>query len=447
MHKFWVGLACCLVLSVTFFVLHLFGHLSPAGSATLTVVAPEPYFIEKQTEEAPQVKEPTLVFGIPSDSFLVINETIKSGQSLSHILQKHNISTAQMNELRQKSKNIFNLRRIQANRPYTLLCDNDSAQTARYFIYQPSNTEYVVFNLQDSLHIYTEEKEVETVERTLAGTIHTSLYVAMAEAGCSPGLINHFADIYSWKIDFSAVQPGDRFKLIYEEYQLEGGEAVGYGKVKAALFEHNGQQAYAIYHGEGQHAGYYDEHGKSLQKAFLKEPLEYSRVSSRFSLKRFHPVQKRFKAHLGTDFAAPRGTPIRSVGEGLVVEAGYNRGNGKYVKIKHDQTYTTQYLHMSKFAKGIKKGSRVKMGQTIGYVGSTGLASGPHLCYRFWKNGKQVDVLKEKLPQAKAILQEEKEKFEQLSQEMLTKLQELEENKPTIAAGEHTAGNTDDADM
>jgi murein DD-endopeptidase MepM/ murein hydrolase activator NlpD len=446
MRKLWVGLACCLVLSVSFFVLYIFGYLSPAESTTVTVLSPQPYVIEQQPEEVPQVKEPTLLFGIPSDSFLVINETIKPGQSLSHILQKHNISTAQMDELRQKSKNVFNLRQIRANRPYTLLVDNDSAQTARYFIYQPSDTEYVVVNLHDSLHIYTEEKELETVERTLAGTIQSSLYVAMAEAGCSPGLINHFADIYSWKINFGAVQPGDKFRLIYEEQLLEG-KPVGYGKVKAAVFEHNGKELYAIYHGEGQQAGYFDEEGKSLQKAFLKEPLEYSRVSSRFSLKRFHPVQKRFKAHLGTDFAAPRGTPIRSVGEGVVVEAGYNRGNGKYVKIKHDNTYTTQYLHMSKFAKGIKRGIRVKMGQTIGFVGSTGLATGPHLCYRFWKNGKQVDPLREKLPQAKSIDKQEKEQFEQLSQEMVTKLQEVEEGKQVIATGKNTPNNLDDADM
>jgi murein DD-endopeptidase MepM/ murein hydrolase activator NlpD len=436
MRKRWVGLACCLVLTVSFLTLYIFGYLSPAESATVTVAAPEPYITEQQIEEAPQVKEPTLVFGIPSDSFLVINETIKSGQSLSHILQNHNISSAQLSELRQKSKKVFNLRQIRANRPYTLLVENDSAQTARFFIYQPTETQYVVFDLQDSLNIYTEEKELQTVERTLAGTIESSLYVAMAEAGCSPGLINHFADIYAWKINFGAVQPGDQFKLIYEEHQLDG-EPVGYGKVKAAVFEHNGKEMYAICHGEGKSAGYYDEEGKSLQKAFLKEPLEYSRISSRFSLKRFHPVQKRFKAHLGTDFAAPRGTPIRSVGEGVVVEAGYNRGNGNYVKIKHDQTYTTQYLHMSKFAKGIKKGARVRMGQTIGFVGSTGLATGPHLCYRFWKNGKQVDPLREKLPQAKSIRAEEKEQFARLSQEMLTQLQEVEEGKQIIAAGEN----------
>jgi len=425
MRKFWVGLAAVLVLVLFSLILNAFGYLSVFDVDTLTVVAPQPYVIEKQTQATPRIKEPTLVFGIAADSFLVINETIKTGQSLSHILQHYNISNAQMDALGQKSKEVFNLRQIQANKPYTLLCDTDSAQTARYFIYQPSATEYVVFNLQDSLHIYKEEKEIQTVERVIAGTIQTSLYVAMAEAGCSPGLINLFADIYSWKVNFTAIQPGDAFKLIFEEHLLDG-QVVGYGEVKAAYFEHNAKPMYAIHYGEGKQAGYYDQDGKSIQKAFLKEPLEYSRISSRFSMKRFHPVQKRFKAHLGTDFAAPHGTPIRSVGEGLIVEAGFARGNGNYVKIMHDKTYTTQYLHMSRFAKGIKKGARVSMGQTIGYVGSTGLASGPHLCYRFWKNGKQVDALREKLPEAKAIDKQYVAQFEQLSQALITRLSEVE---------------------
>jgi murein DD-endopeptidase MepM/ murein hydrolase activator NlpD len=343
-------------------------------------------------------------------------------------MQDYNISTAQMNELRQKSKQIFNLQQIQANKPYTLLCDNDSLQTARYFIYQPSVTEYVVFNLQDSLHIYKEEKEIQIVERVIAGTIQSSLYEAMAEAGCSPSLINLFADIYSWKVNFAAIQSGDKFKLVFEQHLMDG-EVVGYGEVKAALFEHKGKPIYAIHYGEGKQAGYYDQDGKSMKKAFLKEPLEYSRISSRFSTKRFHPVQKRYKAHLGTDFAAPQGTPIRSVGEGMILEAGFAKGNGNYVKIRHDKTYTTQYLHMSRFAKGIKKGARVSMGQTIGYVGSTGLASGPHLCYRFWKNGKQVDALREKLPEANSIDKQDAKQFEHLSQGLITQLNQVE---PTV---------------
>jgi murein DD-endopeptidase MepM/ murein hydrolase activator NlpD len=214
------------------------------------------------------------------------------------------------------------------------------------------------------------------------------------------------------------------------------GKPIGYGKIKAAYFEYKEEPIYAIHFGEGKGAGYYDQEGKSLQKAFLKEPLEYTRISSRYSLKRFHPVQKRFKAHLGTDFAAPRGTPIRSVGNGLVLEAGFSRGNGNYVKIKHDNIYTTQYLHMSRFAKGIRKGSKVTIGQTIGYVGSTGLAAGAHLCYRFWKNGKQVDVLREKLPLARSIEKEHKAQFEQERQELMNRLNKTTEEEPVVVSQE-----------
>lgn len=433
MRKLLIGLACCLVLSLSIVVLHFLGYLSVFHWHTETVIGPEPFIIEREAEEVPQIKEPTLVFGIPADSFLVIQDTIKAGQSLSEILENHNISTLQMIELRKKSENVFNLRLIQKNKPYTLLCDNDSLQSARYLIYQPSIAEYVVFNLQDSLHVYKEEKQIEIVERVVTGSIKSSLYVAMAEEGCSPGLINHFADIFSWQVNFGSTQLGDQFKLIVEEQVLEG-KAIGFGKLKAAYFEHRGKPMYAIHFGEGKNAGYFDQDGKSMKKAFLKEPLEYTRISSRFSKKRFHPVQKRYKAHLGTDFAAPRGTPIRSVGEGKVIEAGFSRGNGNYVKIQHDNIYTTQYLHMSKFAKGIRKGARVTMGQTIGYVGSTGLASGPHLCYRFWKNGKQVDALREKLPLAKSIDKQYKEQFEQLSGELINRLSEVGPEEEVIAA-------------
>jgi hypothetical protein len=269
MHKLWIGMATCLLLFMFIFVLNPFGFLVVFEFNAGTDSVGEPYLIEKHIQQDSKPKEPTRLFGIATDSFLVINHRVKSGQSLSQILQDYNISTAQMNELRQKSKQIFNLQQIQANKPYTLLCDNDSLQTARYFIYQPSVTEYVVFNLQDSIHIYKEEKEIQIVERVIAGTIQSSLYEAMAEAGCSPSLINLFADIYSWKVNFAAIQSGDKFKLVFEQHLMDG-EVVGYGEVKAALFEHKGKPIYAIHYGEGKQAGYYDQDGKSMKKNFLK---------------------------------------------------------------------------------------------------------------------------------------------------------------------------------
>lgn len=342
------------------------------------------------------------IFGISTDSLDIVEGVVSSGETISTLLNDFNIAPATVKELTRKAKPVFEVRKIRANHPYTLLHTKDTNRTARYLIYEPNDLEYVIYDLRDSLSVSLHERETEIVERELYGEIHGSLYQSIIDAGGSAQLIDDMADIYSWRLDLNHLQAGDMFKLIFEERQVNG-KTIEIGQLKAAYIEDNGEPIYAIGFDQGDGLSYYDQDGQSLKKAFLKEPVEYSRVSSRYTKSRFHPVQKLFKAHLGTDFAAPTGTPIRTVGDGVVLEAGRAGGNGNYVKIRHNQTYTTQYLHMSKFAKGIRRGVRVKMGQTIGYVGSTGLSTGPHLCYRFWKNGQQVDALKEKLPQAEPV--------------------------------------------
>ncbi|WP_233218994.1 peptidoglycan DD-metalloendopeptidase family protein [Adhaeribacter arboris] len=351
-----------------------------------------------------------IVFGIATDSLAIVEGTIERGESISDILTHYNISPTTVHNLAQKAKSVFNVRRIQSQRPYVLLHTLDSAQTAQYFIYEPSNSDYVIYDLRGDLAVTRHEREIKVVERELAGEIKGSLYESVLAAGGSAQLVNQLADIYAWRLNLNHLQPGDQFKLIYEE-KLVNSNSIGYGILKAAFFEHSGQPLYAIGFDQGKGISYFDQDGKSFKKAFLKEPLEYTRISSRYTMSRFHPVQKRFKAHLGTDFAAPRGTPIRSVGEGKIVEAAYNFGNGYYVKIQHNKTFTTQYLHLSRFAKGIRRGRSVAQGQTIGYVGSTGLSTGPHLCYRLWKNGKQVDALRVKLPLAEPVNQKIKQLF------------------------------------
>ncbi|MBB6612455.1 peptidoglycan DD-metalloendopeptidase family protein [Pontibacter sp. Tf4] len=377
-------------------------------------------------EAKPEVKAPApIVYGIPTDSLEIVEAKVKRGENLSEILDNYNISLTTISELAKKSRDVFNVRRINANHNYTILHLPDSGKTAQYFIYEPSETEYVIYDLRKELNVTLEKRKVDTVERAIAGIIEHSLFDALIEAGGSAQLVNHFADIYAWRLDLNRIQPGDKFKLIYEEY-LVGGQTIGYGSIKSAYFEHEGEEIYAIGFDQGKGTGYYDQNGKSLKRAFLREPLEYSRVSSRFSKNRFHPVQKRYKPHLGTDFAARTGTPIRTVGDGVVLEAKYTRGNGYYVKIKHNKTYTTQYLHMSRFAKGMRPGKRVKQGQTIGYVGSTGLATGPHLCYRFWKNGRQVDALKVKLPSADPVSKKHLDAFEEVKETIVTKMQAID---------------------
>ena len=300
------------------------------------------------------------------------------------------------------------MRNLRSGKDYTIFAENlDSSQVARYMVYKPSAVDYVVFDLRDTGNVYLGAEEVEVREKSISGIIESSLYESLLDQGGSPALAVELSKVYAWTIDFFRIQPGDYFKLIYEENYIQDSIKVGTGRILAADFHHSGRSFYSFfYDNDTTYRDYFDEQGRSLRKAFLKAPLDFFRISSRFNPRRFHPVLKRVKPHLGTDYAAPHGTPIMSTADGEVIAAAYTRGNGNYVKVRHNSTYTTQYLHMSKFAKGIRKGSRVRQGDVIGYVGSTGLATGPHVCYRFWVNGKQVDPLSQDLPEAEPITDE-----------------------------------------
>ncbi len=367
---------------------------------------------------------PKMLYGMVIDSMLVIEDFIKRNQNLSQILSAYNVSFQTIHQLSEISKSTYDVRKLAANKKYTLICKPDSLKSAKAFVYEASPVDYVIFNLEDSLSVEVKQREVDIVEKTVAGVIEYSLAETMDELGISPQLTNNFVDVFAWQVDFQRLQKGDRFKLIYED-KLINGESVGIGDIKAIYFEHFGYDYYAFQFDQGDGFNYYDEEGNSLRKALLKYPIEFTRISSRYSRRRFHPVQKRYKAHLGTDFAAPRGTPIRSVGDGIVLEARYKGGNGNYVKIKHNGTYTTQYLHMHKIASGIRPSVRVKQGQLIGFVGSTGLATGNHLCYRFWKNGRQVDALKVDLPPTEPIKKEEWEAYEKVKVSLRQQLNDI----------------------
>ncbi|MBI0401431.1 M23 family metallopeptidase [Cyclobacterium marinum] len=380
---------------------------------------------EPQELEAnvPEPEEENLLYGINVDDVDIVEGVVKRNQTLSTILAPFDVPYQIIDEIAKKSKDIFDVKKIAFNKKYTVLSPRDSTKS-KFFVYEPNRTEFVVFNLSQP-EIYKENKPMEINNREIGGTISSSLYVNMTELGLGPDLVDQFADLYGWVVDFQRLQKGDKFKVIYKEQVVED-QIVGIEDIEAAYFEHMGQGYHAIPFEQNGIISYFDEKGNSLKKAFLRDPLKFSRISSRYSLSRFHPVQKRYKAHLGTDYAAPRGTEIRAVGDGTVLEATYRGGNGNFVKIKHNGTYTTQYLHMSKIGKGIKKGTRVKQGQVIGYVGSTGLATGPHLCFRFWKHGKQVDWLKEEIPPAEPIAEENKLAFEQVKQEKINKLMAIQ---------------------
>jgi murein DD-endopeptidase MepM/ murein hydrolase activator NlpD len=401
-----------------------------SASAIILLLASGTYFIGNHYNSRPhQIEEPlifeeetieeNLLYGININELDVIEGVVGKNQTLSTILAPFNVPYQIIDEIARKSKDVFDVRKIAFNKKFTVLSPRDSSQ-AQFFIYEPNPAEYVVFKL-DEVEIYKEEKPVEYRSVEVGGMISSNLYVNMTELGITPDLIDQFADLYGWNVDFQRLQKGDKFKVVYKEKVVDG-KVVGITDIETAFFEHLGQPYHAIPFEQNGEVSFFDQEGNSFKKAFLRDPLKYTRISSRYNLNRFHPVQKRYKPHLGTDYAAPTGTEIRSVGDGTVVEARFTSANGNYVKIKHNGTYTTQYLHMSKIGSGIKPGTRVKQGQVIGYVGSTGLATGPHLCFRFWKNGQQVDWLKEKIPPSDPILSENKLAFDQVK---LEKIQQI----------------------
>ena len=371
---------------------------------------------------AVEQKEPKMLYGmVLQDDHVVIEDKIKRNQFLGDILQEYNVPAKLIHEVSQLSRKVFDPRRITPNTKYTLICNQDSITKAKAFVYEPNAVDYIVFRFEDSLSVNVGQREVTTLEKSVSGVIYSSLSETMEKLGMPADLTNRFVDIFGWQVDFQRLQAGDKFKLIYEEQQVEG-VTIGISKISGIYFEHFSNPYYAFPFDQGDGVDYFDEDGKSLRKALLKYPIEFTRISSRYNKNRFHPVQKRWKAHLGTDFAAPTGTPIRAVGDGIVLEARYKSNNGNYVKIRHNATYTTQYLHMSRIASGVRAGDKVRQGQTIGYVGSTGLATGPHLCYRFWKNGVQVDALRVELPASQPVKDDFTTSFEIVKEELIQKL-------------------------
>ncbi|MEM7162338.1 MAG: peptidoglycan DD-metalloendopeptidase family protein [Bacteroidota bacterium] len=353
----------------------------------------------EQAQVVESIQAPELIYEFPKDSFIVVEDKIKRNEVLSTILYRHHVDWPEIDKAVKSCDGIFNVNGIQVDKPYTVLCKNDSTEKAEYLIYETTKTDYVVMDLQ-KFETYTAQKEQDIESHLAQGTIESSLFLTMTDNSLSPALAMEMADIYAWTIDFYRLQKGDHFKVFYDRRYVED-EFVGIGNIHACEFLHNGEKLVAYrFENEGK-VDFYDENGNSLRKAFLKSPLKFGRISSRYTKRRFHPVQKRWKAHKGTDYAAPKGTPILSTGDGTVIASTYTKNNGNYVKIRHNSTYTTQYLHMSK--RLVKKGEFVKQGQTIGKVGATGLATGPHVCYRFWKNGSQVNHLREKFPSAKPL--------------------------------------------
>ncbi|MEM7512539.1 MAG: peptidoglycan DD-metalloendopeptidase family protein [Bacteroidota bacterium] len=355
--------------------------------------------------QADTIKESRKLFGIKVDSLEIVSASIQNNENLGEILGRYNVSAQKIAQLASLPKDLFNVRALKANKPYTILHQKDSLKSAKSFIYQPNAIDYVILHLDDSVSVEAGQNPVDTIRNTISGIIETSLYNSMMDAGASPQLVNELADVYAWEVDFFGLQTGDSYKIIYDSYEVNG-EFAGLGSIQAGIFNHMGEDHYAFMYDQGEGREYFDEKGNSLRKTFLKTPLKFTRISSRFSYSRLHPVLKIRRPHLGVDYAAPRGTPVRAVGSGKVTKANYSGGAGHMVKIKHNSNYVSGYLHLSGYGKGIKVGTTVEQGQIIGYVGSTGLSTGPHLDFRFWKNGRAVNPLSIDPPSASPIKEE-----------------------------------------
>ncbi len=354
-------------------------------------------------------KEPEL-YGINISEYKTETAYIEPDMFLSSLFDKYHISS-KLHKVLEKTKDIFDVRKIKSGQKYTVFFKKDTSETVDYLIYEENKTKYLVFDLKDSVNVYEGEKKVDIKVKETGGIIRSNLWFAMEDAGVKPLLANDLSDIFAWTVDFFGLQVNDKFKIIYEE-KFVNDTSIGYGKILAAYFEHYGDTIYAIPFKQDSIESFYDLDGSSLKKAFLKAPLKFSRISSGFSYARKHPILKIVRPHLGVDYAAPSGTPVHALGDGVVLKAYYTRGGGNYVKIRHNSVYSTGYMHLKGFAKGIHAGVRVHQGQVIGYVGMTGLATGPHLDFRVWQNGKNINPLHLKAPPVEPIKPENKDAFD-----------------------------------
>lgn len=371
-----------------------------------------------------EIVEPKKVYGLIIDSFIVDHGEVEPNKNLSELLNQYGVDNSTIFKIAEKSVDIFDVRRFKAGNNYSVFMTNDSMQKLQYFVYEQNPVEYVVFDLSDSIDIYKGEKEVLLKEVEGNGIIESSLWNSMVANNLPPTLSLELSDIYAWTIDFFGLEKGDKYKVVYDEEYVDT-LRVGVKNIKCAEFEHRGYKYYAIPFIQDSTLSFFDEEGNSLRKAFLKAPLKFSRISSRFSNSRLHPVLKIRRPHHGVDYAAPVGTPVVSIGDGIVIKKEYSGGAGYMVKIKHNGVYTTAYLHLSKYGENINVGAKVKQGQVIGYVGSSGLSTGPHLDFRVYKNGVPVDPLQVEAPPVEPIKEENKIAFNAVKDSVLTLLKKL----------------------
>ena len=380
---------------------------------------------EVQLTDSTEVEEIVYKYGIPTDDYEVDYGIVKPGQNLSYILADHGLSHQQVHQVNEKADGVFDVRKIRAGQAYAVFTTRDSVPQAAFLVYEETPKAYVVFDLRGDCAVRRGENPSEWRQKEVKGRVESSLWVAMQNEDTSPLLAMVLSNIYGWSIDFFDLKKADEFRVIYEQEYVDG-KSLDNFHVLAAAFRHSDSTYYAIPFTQDNEELYYNEKGNSLEGAFLKAPLDFYRISSRFSNARFHPVLKRYRAHHGVDYAAPAGTPVYAVGNGKVIAKAYQRnGGGNYIKIRHNSVYVTTYMHLSHFAKGIQVGSEVKQKQVIGYVGSTGLSTGPHLDFRVHERGKPINPLTIKSQPKKPISAQNRAAFTVLCDSVLRRLERL----------------------
>ncbi len=376
-----------------------------------------------QPIEQEQLVEPNLLFDIEVDNYTTEQGTIKSGQTLSVIFGQYGLSALATHNIEKAAEPVFKLNNIRAGKPYTVFLSSDSTRRLCHFVYEKDLTEYITFSFEnDTIVVSKGEKNVTIERRVGSGVIESSLWNSMVAQDMPPALAMELSDVFAWSVDFFGIQEGDSYNVIYDEKYVDT-TRIGTGTIYGAWFEHMGKRYYAIPFAQGGKVTYWDEQGNSLRKQFLKAPLKYSRISSKFSNARMHPVLKIVRPHHGVDYAAPSGTPVYAVADGTIIYCGWASGGGNTIKIKHVRQMQTTYMHLKGFAKGISNGKRVSQGDLIGYVGSTGLSTGPHLDFRLHIAGKPIDPLKAPSEPTEPISTANREAFDAIKERIIAELE------------------------
>lgn len=388
--------------------------------ALAAIVIFKDFIFEPIVNPLPQ-KPQTIEYGIVTDSFKIVRDEIKPGDNLGEIFSNLNVNQKIIGNLDKYTDSVFDIRRLRSGNTYTAMMSNDSSSKLQYFIYAINDTSYVIFDFRDSLHVNTDSKDVVRKVKSFSGVINSSLWLTMQQLGADPNLAIALSNIYQWSIDFYAIQKGDTFKVIYDELEVDG-KPISMGEIHASEFIHGGKVYNAYRFEQGSVTDYFDDKGQNLRKEFLKAPLSFSRITSRFSNSRMHPILRIRRPHHGVDYAAPKGTPVHTIGRGTVTKASFSGGAGRIVTVRHNNGYSSSYMHLAGFGSGIRPGASVSQGQIIGYVGSSGLSTGAHLDFRVYKNNVAINPLTIESPPALPVEKRYIPEFDSISKVYRAKL-------------------------